>query len=477
MSASAETTYTFTGGGKGHAVGLCMSGVLYAANQGLNYNQILPHYYTGVTIGARGGVDASLIRAKVYSAAWAFGVKGNGTYQVKNSSGTVIKSLLSGSTITVTYKGGGTYEIKSQTQGTCTVTGGMVNLEPLTTTKFTFPNGLSYQGKIRVVVPTNEGVTAVNILSIDSYLKGLAEEPDSWPTQGLQTLAIASRTYAYRRTITNASSSYDIDNNGLYYIGVRTAPNYAKAVNDTRDVIITYQGSPITAAYSGSCGGHTENIEDVWGGSPVAYLKARPCNWCKTIKWYRWGPLTYSKSRLEAIFKSHGVDVGSLIDIDISNRSAGGHVRKARIIGTAKTVTVWGYSQLGSWLAFYPGVNSSLYWISKSGSTPSPGTSPTPSKISTASSKLYAARRVVKIKQPFGLTFNTNPPIARAHIFVRRRVIGIKKWGRYRKYRTHPRGFINLVGRIDKSSVYEFYYPGNRTYKGVRKRLVVRVKR
>ena len=35
----------------------------------------------------------------------------------------------------------------------------------------------------------------------------------------------------------------------------------------------TYNGGPIAAFYFSTSGGHTENIENVWQTSPIAYLK------------------------------------------------------------------------------------------------------------------------------------------------------------------------------------------------------------
>lgn len=44
------TTYTLTGKGWGHAVGMSQEGAKGMAKAGFTYDQILKHYYTGVTI-------------------------------------------------------------------------------------------------------------------------------------------------------------------------------------------------------------------------------------------------------------------------------------------------------------------------------------------------------------------------------------------------------------------------------------------
>jgi SpoIID/LytB domain protein len=47
---SGETVYTFTGGGRGHGVGLCQQGARGMAMQGAKYDEILRHYYRDTSV-------------------------------------------------------------------------------------------------------------------------------------------------------------------------------------------------------------------------------------------------------------------------------------------------------------------------------------------------------------------------------------------------------------------------------------------
>lgn len=47
---SPNRTFTFTGGGRGHGVGLCQNGAKGMADAGHDYGEILLHYFSGVTI-------------------------------------------------------------------------------------------------------------------------------------------------------------------------------------------------------------------------------------------------------------------------------------------------------------------------------------------------------------------------------------------------------------------------------------------
>ena len=47
-----------------------------------------------------------------------------------------------------------------------------------------------------------------------------------------------------------------------------------KFVNDTAGEVACFDNVPITAYYHSTSGGKTANIEDVWGGNPIPYLKS-----------------------------------------------------------------------------------------------------------------------------------------------------------------------------------------------------------
>jgi SpoIID/LytB domain protein len=123
-------------------------------------------------------------------------------------------------------------------------------------------------------------------IPMQKYMYGLGEVPSSWPQAVLRAQAIAARTYAHRRII-NDGQHRDPCDCALYdsaidqvYVGdaKRTGsgpywPNWKQAVDATAGRVILHRGQPIQALYSSSSGGYTENNENVWGGTPVPYLR------------------------------------------------------------------------------------------------------------------------------------------------------------------------------------------------------------
>jgi len=126
-------------------------------------------------------------------------------------------------------------------------------------------------------------------LPMQEYLYGLGEVPSSWPDAALRSQAIAGRTYAYEKIRRLGQHRFPCDC-AVYdsvidqaYIGdaKRTGSgvywdDWKGAVDATNRQVILHNGDPIQALYSSSSGGHTENNENVWGGTPLPYLRGVP---------------------------------------------------------------------------------------------------------------------------------------------------------------------------------------------------------
>ena len=74
---------------------------------------------------------------------------------------------------------------------------------------------------------------------------------------------------------TNISSPYkicDTTSSQVYkgYGAEKSSTN--EAVDETKGVLVYYNGSPVRTYYSSTSGGSTENVEDVWG-TPYGYLR------------------------------------------------------------------------------------------------------------------------------------------------------------------------------------------------------------
>ncbi len=190
----------------------------------------------------------------------------------------------------------------------------------------------------------------IRVWTMHDYLHHLQEEPDNYPMEELKALYVAARTYTLSVIARNkhTAQGFDICSSGDCCQACdenKNIPNYPNnnaAVDATVGQIMTYNGQPIIAAYCGSCGGHSENNEDVWGGSAIPYLRGKPDSYCQYSPRYSWNA-TFRRSELEARLNSRSdTAVGILYVMDLSNRTPGGRVRTARLTGSGGVKSVPG---------------------------------------------------------------------------------------------------------------------------------------
>jgi stage II sporulation protein D len=145
-------------------------------------------------------------------------------------------------------------------------------------------NEKAYRGRLEVFANTRGSLTVVNVVALEDYVRGVVPNelsPGGWPElEALKAQAVAARTYAVSNLGRFASEGYDLtpDTRSQVYGGRSTEhPLTDRAVNETRGRVATYAGRPINALYTSTCGGRTEDAENIFGGEAPAYLRGREC--------------------------------------------------------------------------------------------------------------------------------------------------------------------------------------------------------
>ena len=144
-------------------------------------------------------------------------------------------------------------------------------------------NDRPYRGRIEVFTNTRGALTVVNVLGLEDYVKGVV--PNELSAGGFPLLeahkaqAIAARSYALRNRGQFMSQGYDLlptTRSQVYRGLVSENPLSSRAVDETRGMVATYNGEPINALYTSTCGGRTEDAENIFNDA-VPYLKTREC--------------------------------------------------------------------------------------------------------------------------------------------------------------------------------------------------------
>jgi stage II sporulation protein D len=126
-------------------------------------------------------------------------------------------------------------------------------------------------------------LTVVNVLSLEDYVRGVVPNelsPGGYPAiEALKAQAVAARTYAVRNRNQFASQGFDLlpTTRSQVYGGLSTEhPLSTRAVEETRGIVATYRNEPINALYTSTCGGRTEDVENIFNEA-TPYLRGREC--------------------------------------------------------------------------------------------------------------------------------------------------------------------------------------------------------
>lgn len=174
--------------------------------------------------------------------------------------------------------------------------------------------------------PVTNNIWVVNELSLDDYTKGIAEVPNSFPLEAQKAQMVAARTFAVKKRSESTSSDifdvYDDTRHQVYY-GYnyeKDRPSLVAASENTKGMVIKYQGQPINAYYFSDSGGYTSNVEWVWGGNPIPYLKGVPDPWAKSDTWTYTLQQDYLKSRFDDTLGISAVGGDTIEDIQVAER-------------------------------------------------------------------------------------------------------------------------------------------------------------
>lgn len=206
-------------------------------------------------------------------------------------------------------------------------------------------NGKRYRGEL-LITPTDSGLLVVNRLTMDDYLRGVVPleigNRTSAEMAAVQAQAVAARTYAYKHL--NDARPFDMyaTVQDQVYGGIDAEkPVPDTAIATTSDIVVLYNGQPITTPYHSTCGGSTAGVSEVWyDQSDQPYL--RPVSdkipgtdnyYCDPSPRFSWTQ-TYDAVGLRAVMEKYlanytnapKLNLGRITDVREQGRTASGRV-------------------------------------------------------------------------------------------------------------------------------------------------------
>jgi stage II sporulation protein D len=228
---------------------------------------------------------------------------------------------------------------------------------PMRRGSFVLVNGKRYRGEVEVL-PAPGGVTVVNRLYMDDYLRGVVPlEIGRGRTEderaAVEAQAVAARSYAYTHLVSERTRSYDMVATVLdqVYGGADAETELGdRAVQGTTRLVLTYGGRIVNAPYHSTCGGSTAAASEVWHEGDEPYLVPVSdripgtvdrfyCDPSPTFRWAREYDQRSLRAALDRYLRNYAAvssgGVGTVRSVEIESRTPSGRVRTLGI-GTSR---------------------------------------------------------------------------------------------------------------------------------------------
>ena len=213
----------------------------------------------------------------------------------------------------------------------------------------TWFKGYRYYGGFRYERIGGGDLTVVNIVDLETYIKGVVpyEMSNSWPLEALKVQAVCARSYAYINIHSGKHTSYHFDvcnttDCQAYYGAGTNSSSYQatertdQAVDETAGEYAWYDGQVIEAFYSSSHGGASESVYNVWGTSLEQYPylcgveDPYEADMASKNSYSSW-TVSYTSSELAQRLENYGYDTSSGIESLTLTYSDLGNVIQVRV--------------------------------------------------------------------------------------------------------------------------------------------------
>lgn len=222
-----------------------------------------------------------------------------------------------------------------------------------------------YGGALRLVSGP-KGLTAVNVVDLEEYLRGVVPWEIGWlpeaKIEALKAQAVAARTYALTR-LGEGGEGWDLvatESDQVYKGLTRTDPVVDRAIRETAGLVATYGEELLRTYYSSTCGGIRANLAEVWfdregapylrgGGDGPGGSTHESRAFCRGSPHFRWTESWSGEDAIgeitRALAAEQGVDparVGRLENVRIGEVARSGRVTSTIFEGEHAEITLAG---------------------------------------------------------------------------------------------------------------------------------------
>jgi stage II sporulation protein D len=233
---------------------------------------------------------------------------------------------------------------------------GTLEIETRSENEHVTVNGARYPRRADIVPGRESGLNVINVLDVETYLRGVVPleigHRDPTLLEAAKAQAVAARTYVAAHLNQYPDDGFDL------FAGVRDQvygpvdsrhPNADRAVWETRGMTLEYDGKPIRANYSSTCGGRTAGVEESFDSEPIPYLKSHEDKVddryaCRASRFFRWEE-TWDGDELLTVLRRtlpqvrgrplEGVGIRDLVVVD---RGKSGRIVTLRVVTDRESI-------------------------------------------------------------------------------------------------------------------------------------------
>ena len=195
----------------------------------------------------------------------------------------------------------------------------------------TWFKGYKYYGGFEYNRVNGNDISVINYVTEDDYAKGVVpyEVNPNWHTEVIKVQALCAKSYAQNCIGKHKSQGFDIcdTTHCQVYNGTSQATANSDAACDAvSGQYVVYNGKIANTFFHASSGGHTEDVENIWGNK-IDYLRGVPDDYLKyTSSPYENWSYKLSLDKITQILKSKGYSVTKITDFYVSKYSKYGNV-------------------------------------------------------------------------------------------------------------------------------------------------------
>ena len=234
--------------------------------------------------------------------------------------------------------------------------------------------GVEYRGGVQFKRLDTGDMTVINVVNQEEYLYSVIgkEMSPSWNIEALKAQAVCARGFAVSNRAKFSTYGFHLNTTttSQVYQGVQTETDSTRrAVDETRGLVLTYDGRIAETLYFASSGGATANSAHVWGND-VPYLTGviDPYENPDEATRYSWS-VSLSADEIKEILAKHDVNIGDIQSVRTLSVGDNGYVTELQFVGSAGEYTV---KNSNCRTVFGGKLHSQRYTVSGGGDVPTP---------------------------------------------------------------------------------------------------------